>query len=109
MNEIEFKDADQANKPEEKTIEEMNKDELEAYAREKFGKELDKRKNLDNLLKEVKKLEDGAGEQERGKKEKQEAVARYLKHPENGTVWESTELLRARGDMIPCDENGNPV
>ena len=109
MNEIEFENADQAGELEEKAIEEMNKDELEAYSKNKFGKELDKRKSLDNLLKEVKKLEDRSDAPESSKKENQQFVANYLKHPENGTVWESTELLRARGDMIPCDENGNPV
>lgn len=90
-------------------LEEMTKDELELYTREKFGKELDKRKSLDNLLKEIKKLEDELDNPESGKKEDQQVAADYLKHPENGTVWESTELLRKRGDMIPCDKNGNPV
>ena len=41
-------------------LEAMNKDELEAYAMEHYGVELDKRKNNKKLLKQVKELINGA-------------------------------------------------
>jgi len=34
---------------------------------------------------------------------------KYLKHPENGRVLSWTQILADRGDMIPCDADGNPL
>lgn len=34
-------------------------------------------------------------------------IPAYLKHPETGVVFVGTEALLARGDMIPCDKDGN--
>lgn len=34
---------------------------------------------------------------------------RYLKHPANGRVLPWTQILAERGDMIPCDSEGNPL
>jgi hypothetical protein len=44
---------------ESKSIDKMNKDELEEYARNQFGAELDRRKGESKLRKEVKALADG--------------------------------------------------
>lgn len=41
-------------------VDNMDKDELEVYAREHYGKELDKRKGIKRLLKEVKQMIHGA-------------------------------------------------
>jgi len=52
---------DNYNKPglEATSLQDMDKEELEIYAREVFNVELDRRKNHKNLVKEVKALEDG--------------------------------------------------
>ena len=34
---------------------------------------------------------------------------KYLRKPNDPTVHIATELLVARGDMIECDKNGNPL
>lgn len=34
---------------------------------------------------------------------------KYLRKPNDPTVHIATELLIARGDMIECDKNGNPL
>jgi hypothetical protein len=34
---------------------------------------------------------------------------RYLKHPENGRVLAWSQILAERGDMVPCDVDGNPL
>lgn len=41
------------------SLEDMSKDELELYAREVFGVELDKRKSKANLIKQIEELENG--------------------------------------------------
>jgi len=33
----------------------------------------------------------------------------YLKHPINGRILSHTDILAERGDMIPCDADGNPL
>ena len=47
--------------PEGLTLDEMNKDQLEAYAKERFNADLDKRKTADKLREQVKGLEDEHG------------------------------------------------
>jgi hypothetical protein len=34
---------------------------------------------------------------------------RYLKHPENGRVLSWSQILANRGDMIPCDVDGDQL
>ena len=43
----------------EKKIDYMSKDELEEYAKEKYGVDLDKRKSLYSLIKQIKELSNG--------------------------------------------------
>lgn len=99
MNEIPFnvKDAD--------------KDALYEYALGKFAVELDKRRKLDDLRKDVESLIE-TGELPAAttpKKAKEVQTPQYLRHPVSGVVFEYTDYLSKRGDMIPCDADGKNV
>ena len=89
-------------------IEEMDKDQLEAYALANHGVELDKRKKLDDLRAQVAEMD--APPQPKGNvKAARKEPEGYLRHPTNHRVYKATPLLKARGDMIPCDKNGKNV
>ena len=92
-------------------FESMTKDELAAYAKDNFDAELVKRRSHSELVSDVRKLVNG---------EKLDAVKKavnagekpmpaFLRHPTNGRVFEATADLMSRGDMIPCDAEGNNV
>ena len=98
------------------TIEEMDKDQLEAYARENFGRELDKRKRLPALQAEVRALLDGSTQ--RAEAAEQTAVEaaiarassqpilarhRILKNPETDEFWEFewNPLYEGNADLEP--------
>lgn len=88
-------------------IEEMTKDQLELFAKQKHGKDLDKRRKLEELQKEVLALE--GGETRSAETVAAGSRATHLRHPVNGRLFEATDLLRKRGDMIPCNADGKAV
>jgi len=91
-----------------KEIEEMTKDELEAYALEKFNVDLNKRKSLESLVAQVNELE-GNDTAMTVSDELVVLEPDYLRHPINNRVFPSTKFLLMRGDMIPCDKDGKTV
>lgn len=116
----------------EKLVTEMTKNELAEYALAKHGVELDLQNKKDALVEQVQKLNAGAppttdseNPEQPTKTEPEQPTdigghaplpavevpkgVQYVKHRENGHVFLATELLLKRGDMVPCDEKGNPV
>jgi len=89
-------------------IEEMTKDELCEYAKDQFNTDLNKRHSLDSLMAEVLELE-SKGSGATISDELVTITPDYLKHPTNGRVFVVTKGLLQRGDMIPCDKDGNSV
>ncbi len=92
-------------------INKTGKDELAAYALGEFGEELDKTAKVDELRARVREL-DAARDAEQYIQEAADlppCQATHLRNPKNGRVFESTELLRERKDLVPCDKDGNPV
>jgi hypothetical protein len=85
-------------------IGDMSKDDLERFAKDRYGKSLDKRKSLDALRDQVLKM--ARPEPELPQQSSAEAVVKWLRHPVNGQIFEATEHLRKRRDLIPCDANG---
>ena len=96
---------------EEKDVAEMKKDDLAEYALSEHAVELDMTKPVKTLREEVAALDDKKAGKDSGKKsaEKPAVKAAYLRHPDNGRVYPATKALLARGDMSPCDENGNSL
>jgi hypothetical protein len=97
----------------EKLIEEMNKNELAAYAKKELGVvELDLHRPVAELRQEVAALD--AKKKATGsavdivKKIGKKSI-KFLRHPENGRVFPVTEFLLARKDMIPCSEDGTTI
>lgn len=101
-------------------IDAMDKDQLEAFAREKFGRELDKRKRLETLRKEVHALLDGSTQKQEVAAKQEEAKAaaraagtpafvrhRTLKNPETGEPWvfEWNPLYEGNADLEPVYED----
>lgn len=84
----------------------MNKDELRDYAKQTFGVNLDMRKSIDTLQDEVKRMRPKSAIVIDKPKDVQ---PRFLKNPATGFFWPWTKLLEERGDLVPCDENGNDV
>lgn len=90
-----------------KPIEEMNKDELRDFALSEHNIKLEMRKSIETLRQEVLKAGgkiENAVESSSGK-----IASTHLKNRETGLFWPRTRLLEERGDLIPCDENGNEV
>ena len=93
-----------------KDISKLDKDQLEAYAKQEFKVELDKRKKIADLRVEVTALQKGEVlVPANAKDEVVEKPCKYLRHPDNKRVFEHTGNLAARGDMIPCDADGNNI
>lgn len=86
---------------------EMNKGELQAYAKGTFGVDLDMRKSLDTLLAEVGKLEAPKAQPKAIQPEAPKAT--HLLNKATGLWFMHTSALVKRGDLVPCDEEGNPV
>lgn len=98
MNEIPF------------NVKEADKDALYDYALGQYGVELNKRKKLEDLQKEVQSLiETGQLPEAPVKVKEDKKTPLFLRHPTNGRVYEYTDFLAKRGDMIPCDADGNNV
>lgn len=84
-----------------KTIDQMNKDELEAYARKEFGYELDKRRRLDDLIEQVKSFETMKGKpkpvtSETAKKERTPKTVRNIR---TGVEWAWNPLYSGNADL----------
>lgn len=88
-------------------ISSLDKDGLADYARTVFKTELDMRKNLESLRKDVKAMQDKPAKADELPLKK----ASHIKNKANGRVFPYTQLLIAHlGDnAIPCDENGEPA
>ena len=88
----------------------MNKDELSEYARSEHGVELDMTKKVNDLRSEVAALDmDKFSKTQPVAQATQEVSVSspFLRHPVNGRVYATTPELAKRGDMIPCDKDGN--
>lgn len=92
-------------------ISDFDKNQLADYAKTEFGVDLDLRKSLDNLKKEVDLLQ--------GKRNSPAVVveevnapgkATHLLNRDTGKWFPYTKLLAAYlPNAVPCDENGQPV
>ena len=82
----------------------MNKDELRAYAKKEFGITLDMRKSVEVLKEELGKIKPVTLD----KPAKPKPIG-FLKNPATGLWWPHTLLLEQRGDLTPCDEDGNDI
>lgn len=85
-----------------KPVDEMNKDELETYAREKLGFEVDKRRRLDDLIMQVKhiaasKTKPAAEESE--KKPKGDRTPKTCRHIKTGVEWPWNPLYSGNADL----------
>lgn len=103
-----------------KPIDDMTKDELREFALGEHGVELDMTKKRAELVEEVNKLQSNGQKNDpenpvaekaatKKQKDKQARKITHLKHPANGRVFVATEHLLKRGDMLPCDADGNLV
>ena len=81
-----------------KTFEEMNKDELEIYARDTFSHELDKRRRLDDLIEHVKSLEKNKGKPVE-EKPKGERTPKKVRHIKTGVEWFWNPLYTGNPDL----------
>lgn len=93
----------------------MKKGELISFALVQFGAVLDPETDVKTLRAEVTTMLDNARKKEglpslkEAKKKTPKEPPKFLRHPHNGRVYEYTLPLAARGDMIPCDKDGNNV
>lgn len=94
-----------------KPIEDMTKDELREFALGEHGVELDMTKKRADLIVEVSKLQkpEPASAEKEPDPVAEKKKATHLKNPANGRVFVATEHLLKRGDMLPCDADGNLV
>lgn len=93
-----------------KTVAEMDKDELAAHAKELTGgaAELNMRDDIDSLREEVAALEKLHDQPPKDKPSN--SVAKkftHLKNKKTGHVFVRSTALEKRGDMLPCDKDGN--
>ena len=82
-----------------KPIEEMNKDELEAYARKTFNFELDKRRRLDDLILQVKHIAANRTKPTEEVKPKGERVPKKVRHIKTGVEWFWNPLYSGNPDL----------
>lgn len=93
----------------------MSKKELVSFALVQFGAVLDPEKDVKALRAEVTDMLDKARKKEglpslkESKKKEPRKPPEFLRHPTNGRVYNYTVQLEKRGDMIPCDKDGNSV
>ena len=93
-----------------------DKDELADFARERLGLVIDLEKPFDALVAQVQAAAQEAEKPVPPKPRRASrnptinaAPDRYLLNPETGLFWPRTDLLAARGDLVPCDEEGNAL
>lgn len=81
-----------------KPIEQMNKDELEVFARKNFGFEIDKRRRIDDLIDQVKNLDrmKGKPKVEEKKKERTPKTCRNIR---TGVEWPWNPLYEGNADL----------
>lgn len=81
-----------------KPVEEMNKDELEAFARKEYAFEIDKRRRLDDLIEQVKSL---AVMKAKPKEERKtgERVPKKVRHIKTGVEWYWNPLYSGNPDL----------
>lgn len=84
-----------------KTIDQMNKDELEAYARKEFAYELDKRRRLDDLIEQVKSFETMKGKPKAVASEtvKKERAPKTVRNIHTGVEWPWNPLYSGNADL----------
>lgn len=82
-----------------KPIEEMNKDELEAYARKTFNFELDKRRRLDDLILQVKHIAANRAKPTEEAKPKGERTPKKVRHLKTGVEWWWNPLYSGNADL----------
>ena len=89
-------------------ISDFDKDTLADYASKKFGVNLDLRKNIENLKKEVTQLQEKAVVKQA---ESAPPAATHIKNIATGLVFIWTDLLQKHlgPNGMLCDEKGNPV
>jgi hypothetical protein len=82
----------------EKAIEDMSKDELDIYARDKFAVELDKRRRIEDLVEHVKTLVNNKGKvvEAAVKAERKPKIVRHLK---TGVEWFWSPLYKGNPDL----------
>jgi hypothetical protein len=98
-------------------LSEMNKGELKEYAKKEFNLTLDMRKSVEILRDEVQKHRDKYSNHGAFGIYADKSLIDYsakpkpthLKNPATGFFWPHSRLLEERGDLVPCDENGNAV
>lgn len=82
-----------------KPVEEMNKDELEAYARKEFGFEIDKRRRLDDLILQIKHIAANKAKPVEEKKAKGERTPKTVRHIKTGVEWPWNPLYSGNADL----------
>lgn len=83
-----------------KEIDDMNKDELEAFALENLGYNIDKRRRLDDLVDEVKaRLASKAKPAKVEEKPKGERVPKRVRNLRTGIEWDWNPLYRGNPDL----------
>jgi hypothetical protein len=99
-------------------LETASKDEMEAYAIEHFGVDLNKRKSAAALRDEVSELQAKAevGTVAPADKTPAETATvnekddrKYLLNASTGVVFPATKALEKRGDLVPCDKDGKLI
>lgn len=100
--------------PLEEVIARGDKDALADFARNQFGLVIDLEKPFDELVQQVQTAALEASKPAPPKPRRASknptinaAPDRYLLNPQTGLFWPRTDLLVARGDLVPCDEEGN--
>lgn len=99
-----------------KEVIKMTKDELKAYAFSRFAVKLSMDKKIKllrvqvvNLIREKLKIPNkpkGTAKTHNNKPIGNNKRPKLLLHTGNGRVFDYTELLAKRSDMVPCDEKG---
>lgn len=82
----------------EKPIEQMNKDELEVFARKELGFEIDKRRRIDDLIDQVKNLQRMKGKPKAAEKKK-ERTPKTARHIKTGVEWAWNPLYEGNPDL----------
>lgn len=89
-----------------KPIREMNKDELEEFAKQK-GVEIDKRRKLEDLVKVVEEAVAKPAEAQAPAVKKPKPT--HVRNPNTGYVVHANPWLLENKEFEPCDADGNPV
>lgn len=87
-----------------KQIKEMTKDELEVYAKENYGVDIDKRTKIEVLHSQVAKLDVGKDDSEPSDATdpSEKGETQYLRNPKTSVVMVATKALLKRSDLVPC-------